>query len=45
MAEKIADFLTEDRNMFVVVGAAHLAGNHENVIDLLRAKGFVIEQL
>lgn len=45
MAEKIADFLTEDRNMFVVVGAGHLAGNHENVIDLLRAKGFTVEQL
>ena len=45
MAEKITAFLTEDRNIFVVVGAAHLAGNHENVIDILRAKGFTVEQL
>ncbi len=45
MAESIADFLAQDRNIFVVVGAAHLAGNHENVIDILRSKGFTVEQL
>ena len=45
MAESIADFLAKDRNVFVVVGAAHLAGNHENVIDILRRKGFMVEQL
>ncbi len=45
MAESIATLLAKDRNVFVIVGAAHLAGNHENVIDILRAKGFTVEQL
>ena len=45
MAESIADFLAKDRNVFVVVGAAHMVGNHENVIDILRRKGFTVEQL
>lgn len=45
MAESIADFLAKDRNVFVVVGAAHMVGNHENVIDILRHKGFTVEQL
>ena len=45
MAESIATLLAKDRNVLVIVGAAHLAGNHENVIDLLRAKGFTVEQL
>ncbi len=45
MAETISQYLAEDRNIFVVVGAAHLAGNHENVIDILRRKGFTVEQL
>lgn len=45
MAEKITAFLAEDRNIFVVVGAAHLAGNHDNILDILRRKGFSVEQL
>ena len=45
MAEKITAFLEEDRKIFVVVGAAHLAGNHENILDILRRKGFSVEQL
>lgn len=45
MAETISQYLADDRNIFVVVGAAHLAGNHENVIDILRRKGFTVEQL
>ena len=45
MAESIADFLANDRNVFVVVGAAHLAGNHANILDILRRKGFTVEQL
>ncbi len=45
MAETISQYLAEDRKIFVVVGAMHLAGNHENVIDILRRKGFTIEQL
>ena len=45
MAETVSQYLAEDRKIFVVVGAMHLAGNHENVIDILRAKGFTVEQL
>ena len=45
MVERVADLLTKDRNVFVIVGAAHLAGNHEHVIDILRRKGFTVEQL
>jgi hypothetical protein len=45
MAEKITAFLAEDRNIFVVVGAAHLAGNHDNILDILRRNGFSVEQL
>lgn len=45
MAEKITAFLAEDRNIFVVVGAAHLVGNHDNILDILRRKGFTVEQL
>ena len=45
MAESIADFLANDRNVFVVVGAAHLVGNHDNILDILRHKGFTVEQL
>ena len=45
MAESIAGFLANDRNVFVIVGAAHLAGNHENILDILRRKGFTVEQL
>jgi hypothetical protein len=44
MADSIADFLANDRNVFVVVGAAHLVGNHDNILDILRAKGFTVEQ-
>ena len=36
MAESIATFLREDRNVFVVVGVAHLALEKDNVIDALR---------
>ena len=45
IAESIATLLAKDRNVFVIVGAAHLAGNHENVIDIIRRKGFIIEKL
>ena len=45
MAESIADFLAKDRKIFMIVGAGHLAGDHENVIDILRVKGFMIEKL
>lgn len=45
MAESIATFLREDRNVFVVVGVAHLALEKDNVIDALRKRGFKIERL
>lgn len=44
MAEKIAGFLAEDRNMFIVVGAAHLALDKDNVIERLRARGLKVER-
>lgn len=45
MAERLTAFLAEDRKIFVVVGAAHLAGKDDNVLDLLRRRGFTVEQL
>lgn len=44
MAESIATFLAEDRNVFVVVGAAHLALDEDNVIELLRRKGLKVQR-
>ena len=44
MAESIAGFLREDRNVFVVVGVAHLALEKNSVIDALRKRGFKIER-
>lgn len=44
MAGSIAQFLEEDRNVFVVIGAAHLALDEDNVIELLRRKGFRIRR-
>lgn len=44
MVESIAQFLAEDRNIFVVVGVAHLALEKDNVIDLLKKRGFKIER-
>ncbi len=44
MADSIATFLREDRNVFVVVGVAHLALEKDNVIETLRKRGFKIER-
>lgn len=44
MAKSIAEFLEEDRNVFVVVGVAHLALEKENVIDKLKRRGLKIER-
>jgi len=41
---KIEEFLNHKGNVLVVVGAAHLIGN-KGVIELLRQKGYVVEQL
>ena len=45
MAEFITKLLTEKRKAFVVIGTAHLVGKDENIIDILRRKGFTIERL
>lgn len=44
MAESIASFLREDRNVFVVVGVAHLALEKDNVIDALKQRGLKVER-
>ncbi|MBQ3714131.1 MAG: TraB/GumN family protein [Fibrobacter sp.] len=44
MAERIAEFLSEDRNVFVVVGAAHLVLDEDNVVDLLRRRGLTVQR-
>lgn len=44
MADSIATFLREDRNVFVVVGVAHLALEKDNVIDALRNRGLKVER-
>lgn len=44
MAESIAEFLKEDRNVFVVVGAAHLALDKDNVVSLLEKRGLKVER-
>jgi hypothetical protein len=44
MATGIAQFLTENRKVFVVVGTAHLVLDQENVIELLRRRGFKVER-
>jgi uncharacterized protein YbaP (TraB family) len=44
MASKIEDYLKEKETYFVIVGAGHLVGS-QGIIELLRSKGFVVEQL
>ena len=44
MAESVAKFLAEDRNVFVVVGAAHLVLEKDNVVERLRKKGLKVER-
>jgi uncharacterized protein len=41
---KIESFLNDDKNHLVVVGAAHLVGR-EGLVEMLRSKGYSIEQL
>ena len=41
---RIEEFLSHKGNVLVVVGAAHLIGN-KGVIEMLRQKGYVVEQL
>ncbi|MBQ7081163.1 MAG: TraB/GumN family protein [Fibrobacter sp.] len=44
MADSVASFLRDDRNVFVVVGVAHLAFEAYNVIENLRNRGFIVER-
>lgn len=44
MAESIMEFLNDDRNIFVVVGVAHLALEKNNVIEILKSRGFTVER-
>jgi uncharacterized protein YbaP (TraB family) len=44
MVAKIEDYLKGKETYFVVVGAGHLVGN-KGIIELLKGKGFLIEQL
>ena len=44
MAVGIVQFLTENRKVFVVVGTAHLVLDQDNVIELLRRRGFRVER-
>jgi uncharacterized protein YbaP (TraB family) len=44
MASKIEDFLRTKETYLVVVGAGHLVGN-KGIIELLRGKGYFVEQL
>jgi uncharacterized protein YbaP (TraB family) len=44
MTSKIEEYLKEKETFFVVVGAGHLVGN-QGIIELLKRKGFVLEQL
>jgi hypothetical protein len=44
MASKVEDYLRTKETYFVVVGAAHLVGK-QGIIEILKGKGFVVEQL
>jgi uncharacterized protein YbaP (TraB family) len=44
MVSKIEEYLKEKETFFVIVGAGHLVGN-QGIIQLLKEKGFHVEQL
>ena len=44
MISKIEEYLKEKETFFVIVGAGHLVGN-QGIIELLKRKGFLLEQL
>jgi uncharacterized protein YbaP (TraB family) len=44
MVSKIEDYLKTKETYFVIVGAGHLVGN-QGIIEILKGKGFLIEQL
>ncbi len=44
MFSQIENFLKDDREVFIVIGAAHLIYGKESVLSLLRAHGFSLER-
>jgi hypothetical protein len=44
MASKIEDYLKTKETYFVIAGAGHLVGN-QGIIEILKGKGFFVEQL
>jgi len=44
MVLKIEDFLGTKETYFIIVGAGHLVGN-QGIIEILRGKGYIVEQL
>jgi len=44
MASKIEDYLKTKETYFVIVGAGHLVGS-QGIIELLKGKGYLVEQL
>jgi uncharacterized protein YbaP (TraB family) len=44
MASNIEDYLKTKETYFVIVGAGHLVGN-QGIIEILKGKGFLVEQL
>jgi uncharacterized protein YbaP (TraB family) len=44
MAEKIEEFLADDKTYFIVVGAGHLVGEN-GLVNILDERGYVTEQL
>jgi uncharacterized protein YbaP (TraB family) len=44
MASKIEDYLKTKETYLVIVGAGHLVGN-QGIIEILKGKGFFVEQL
>jgi len=44
MASKIEDYLKTKETYFVIIGAGHLVGN-QGIIEILKGKGFLVEQL
>jgi uncharacterized protein YbaP (TraB family) len=44
MVSRIEEFLRSKETYFVIVGAGHLIGN-KGIIEILRRKGYLVEQL
>lgn len=44
MASRIEDFLKTKKTYFVIIGAGHLVGSR-GIVDILKGKGFLVEQL